>query len=114
MSEPVLLSIAASLATRAVAGLYQLVRDRFADDPVATAVLEAAEGAPEDSPQVRALGAVLEQTAAADPEFGDVLRRAHAEAGGVTQTGRVTNHISGTVKGNVVQAGDIQGGVTFR
>ncbi|QFZ17101.1 hypothetical protein [Saccharothrix syringae] len=109
MPEPVLLSIAASLATRAVGGLYELVRRQFADDPVATAALTAAEGAPADSPQVRALGEALERATAADPGFAGRLR----EHDSVTQTGRVTNSISGTVHGHVLQAGDIQGGVTF-
>lgn len=109
MPEPMLLTIAASLASRAVAGLYELVRVKFADDPVAAAALAAADGQPEDSPQVRALGEALDRTAAADPDFGARLRDHH----GVTQTGRVTNQISGTVHGNVVQAGDIQGGISF-
>ncbi|MFC6092013.1 hypothetical protein [Saccharothrix lopnurensis] len=117
MPEPVLLSIAAALATRAVAGLYELVRARFEDDPVAIAALTAAEGAPEDSAEVRVLGDVLERTAANDPGFAEALRREHAQAareGRVNQAGRVTNHISGTVHGNVLQAGDIQGGVSFK
>lgn len=109
MPEPVLLSIAASLATRAVAGLYELVRNRFADDPVATAVLAAADGAPADSPQVTALGAVLERATEADPAFAEALRREH-EAG---QSGQVINSISGTVTGTAVQARDIHGGISF-
>ncbi|WP_033438412.1 hypothetical protein [Saccharothrix sp. NRRL B-16314] len=113
MAEPLLLSIAASLASRAVAGLYELVRAKFADDPVATAALTAADGAPADSPEVRALGEVLERTAEADPEFGARLR-AHTT---VTQTGRVNNQISAPLQGGtvqVVQAGDIKGDITFR
>lgn len=113
MAEPLLLSIAASLASRAVAGLHELVRAKFAEDPVATAALTAAEGAPEDSPQVRALGEALERTVAADPEFGARLR-GHAA---VTQTGRVNNQISAPLRGTtvqVVQAGDIKGDITFR
>jgi hypothetical protein len=110
MPEPVLVSIAAALASRTVAGLYELVRSKFADDPVATAALTAAEGASEDSPEVRALGAALERTAEADPGFGAKLREHHV----VTQTGRVTNQVSGTVTGSVVQAGDISGGITFK
>ncbi len=110
MPEPMLVSIAAALASRAAAGLYELVRARFADDPVATAALTAAEGAPADSPQVKALGEALERTVQADPAFGAELRAHQA----VTQTGRVTNQISGTVHGNVLQAGDIQGGVSFK
>jgi hypothetical protein len=110
MPEPMLVSIAASLASRAVAGLYELVRAKFADDPVATAALTAAEGATEGSEQVRELSEALERTVEADPGFGAELRAHHA----VTQTGRVTNQISGTVHGNVVQAGDIQGGIRFK
>ncbi|RKT52934.1 hypothetical protein [Saccharothrix australiensis] len=113
MSEPVLVSIAASLAARAVAGVYELVRARFAGDPPALAALTAAEGAAPDSPQVRALGEALGRAEAADPAFGGELRRAYEQAG-VAQTGRVTNHISGTVHGHVLQAGDIQGGVSFK
>lgn len=110
MPEPVLVSIAAALASRTVAGLYELVRAKFADDPAATAALTAAEGAPEDSPQVKALSEVLERTVEADPAFGAELREHHV----VTQTGRVTNQFSGTAHGMVVQAHDIQGGITFR
>lgn len=110
MPEPMLVSIAASLASRAVAGLYELVRAKFADDPVATAALTAAEGAAEDSPQVRELGEALERTVEADPAFGAELRAQQA----VTQTGRVTNHFSGTAQGSVVQAGDVQGGINIK
>jgi hypothetical protein len=110
MPEPMLVSIAASLASRAVAGLYELVRAKFAGDPVATAALTAAEGAAEDSPQVTALSEALDRAVRADPGFGAELRAHHA----VNQTGRVSNQVSGTVHGNVVQAGDIQGGITFK
>ncbi|MFD0204479.1 MULTISPECIES: hypothetical protein [Saccharothrix] len=110
MPEPMLVSIAASLATRAVAGLYELVRAKFADDPVATAALTAAEGAAEDSPQVAALSETLERAIQADPAFGAELRAHHA----VTQTGRVNNQISGTVHGTVVQAGDVTGGINLK
>ncbi|MCE6993439.1 hypothetical protein LZG04_01245 [Saccharothrix sp. S26] len=110
MPEPMLVSIAASLASRAVAGLYELVRAKFADDPAATAALTAAQGTEEGSPQVAALSEALHRAVESDPAFGSELRAHHA----VTQRGRVTNHLSGTVHGNVVQAGDIQGGITFK
>ncbi|MBW4720693.1 hypothetical protein [Saccharothrix obliqua] len=112
MPEPVLVSIAATLASRAVAGLYELVRAKFAGDPAALAALDAAEGAKPESPQVRALSETLEHATATDPEFAAELRQAHAAAV-VRQSGRVSNQVSGTVHGNVLQAGDIQGGVTF-
>jgi hypothetical protein len=113
--EPVLVSIAAALAGRAVKGLYELVRAHFADDPDATAALDAAEGAAEDSPEVRELGERLERAEAADPEFGERLRAEWA-ATGVNQraeSGGVTNLISGSVSGKVVQARDITGNVSF-
>lgn len=110
--EPVLVSIAAALATKAVSGLYQLVKARFAEDPVATAALTAAEGASEDSAEVAELGTALEHAQRKDPEFAERLR-AEWEKTTVTQTGRVVNQISGTVHGKVLQAGDIQGGVSF-
>ncbi|MFD1147414.1 hypothetical protein [Saccharothrix hoggarensis] len=110
MPEPLLVSVAAAIASRAVAGLYELVRARFADDPAATATLTAAEGAAEGSPRVAALGAALEQVTEVDPGFrAALLSRLEA-----SRTGRVTNQITATtVRGNVLQAGDVQGGVNF-
>lgn len=114
MSEPVLLSIAAALATQAVRGLYQLVKAKFADDPAATAALEAAEGAAEDSPEVRELGATLEQATQDDPEFAERLRGEWERftSSGNAQTGGVVNQVSGQVD-KLVQARDIHGGITF-
>ena len=113
MTEPVLVSIAASLATRAFAGLYALVRARFADDPEATAALTAAEGAAPDSPQVAALAEALRRAEAEDPAFHDRLRREH-ERVTVHQSGRLNNQVSGKVTGPVIQAGEITGDVTFK
>ncbi|MEV6620310.1 hypothetical protein AB0M83_13000 [Amycolatopsis sp. NPDC051106] len=109
------MSVAAAVAGRAVVSLYHLVKAKFADDPEATAVLEAAEGAEQESPQVRQLAAALEAKQTEDPGFGEQVRaewerhtsEQHATFGGVT------NHISGHVSGNVVQARDITGGVKF-
>ncbi|NUU21311.1 MAG: hypothetical protein HOV68_07315 [Streptomycetaceae bacterium] len=110
MPEPMLVTIAASLASRAVAGLYELVRAKFADDPVATAALTAAEGAAEDSPQVTELADTLARTIDADPDFGTELRAHHA----VTHVGTVTNQISGgTITGTVLQGRDFHGGFTI-
>lgn len=82
MPEPVLISIAAALASRAVMGLYQLVKERFAEDPAAAAALEAAEGAAEDSSAVRELGMRLAGAEADDPEFAQRLRTEWERAGG--------------------------------
>jgi hypothetical protein len=92
VQQPVLLPIATAVATKAVAGLRQLVRSKFADDPAATAALEQAERT--------------------DPEFGGRLRT-EREKTTITQTGHVVNQFSGTVHGKVLQADDIHGGVTF-
>ncbi|MET0134428.1 MAG: hypothetical protein ABW215_12640 [Kibdelosporangium sp.] len=115
MPEPVLLSIAAAAAGRVVTGLYKLIKEKFSDDPVASAVLEAAEGTAEDSQEVRDLSVAIERAETADPIFAEQLRTLwhqtendqHADHGGVA------NHVSGTVQGNVVQARDISGGIKF-
>jgi hypothetical protein len=116
MAEPVLISIAAALAGRAVVGLYQFVKDRFADNEEATAALEAAEqvtDATEESEEVQQLAEELERAEAADPEFGKRLRAEWATVRQHAETGGVTNQVTGTVHGKVLQARDIQGGVSF-
>ncbi|WP_326946916.1 hypothetical protein OG439_47745 [Amycolatopsis sp. NBC_01307] len=113
MPEPILVSIAAAAAGRAVAGLYKLIRKQFADDPVATAVLEAAEGTAEDSTEVRDLSIALEGAEATDPDFGERLRTLwQAEVTQNAEDNGVANQISGTVHGNVVQARSV-GDITF-
>ena len=112
MPEPVLISIAAALAGKAVTSLYDFVKGRFAGRPGAALALEAATGAEPDSPEVRALGDELAKAEAADPEFADELRARWRDVS-VQQKGEVNNQISGTVTGNVVQARDIEGGISF-
>ncbi|XVV05063.1 hypothetical protein ACQPW3_06575 [Actinosynnema sp. CA-248983] len=104
------MTIAASLASRAFAGLYALVRAKFADDPEATAALTAAEGAAPGSPQVAALTEVLRRAEAEDPSFGVRLRREHER---VTLY-KVNNTVSGGAHHQVVQAGEISGDITFK
>ncbi|WP_181777449.1 hypothetical protein [Amycolatopsis pittospori] len=114
MPEPVLISLAAALAARSVIGLYKLVKDKFSDDPEATAVLEAAEGAAEDSSEVRALATRLSTAEAEDPAFAERLRREwDRTAGHRAETGGVVNTVSGTVSGKVVQARDVHGDISF-
>lgn len=115
MSDPVLVSIATALAGRAAASVYEFVKNKFSGAGEATAVLHAAEGAASDSPEFRALCDELVAAERSDPEFGTELRATwrrelaelHADRGGVT------NHISGDVRGKVVQARDIRGGISF-
>jgi hypothetical protein len=115
MPEPVLVAIAAALASKAATTVYDIVKRKFANRQEATAALTAAEGAGEDSPEVRELAAELARAESADPEFSAELRTAwrgmsveqKAERGGVV------NQITGNVSGKVVQARDIEGGVSF-
>ncbi|MGH3624157.1 MAG: hypothetical protein ACRDQ5_20595 [Sciscionella sp.] len=115
MTEPILVSIAGALASRAATGLYELVKRAFSGRPHATRALEAAEGAAEGSPEVERLAEELAAAQREDPAFGEELRtkwnalsvRQQAQYGGVT------NQISGEVSGRVVQARDIHGDISF-
>jgi hypothetical protein len=116
MVDPILTAVATSLATKTAAGLYDLVKKAFSRHPKAEAALVVAEDAPPESPQVAVLAQTLADVEKADPAFGVALRAEWAKVSTTTQTadhGGVTNQISGTVTGNVVQARDITGGVTF-
>lgn len=114
MVDSVLLEIAGTLAAKATGTLYELVRSTFSRHRKAAATLELAEGEAPDSTPVLALAERLAEVEAAEPDFGPALRDEWAKVASVTQTadhGGVTNSISGTVSGNVVQARDITGGV---
>jgi hypothetical protein len=115
MPEPVLISIAAALAGKAATSVYELVKKKFQTRSEAVAALEAAQGAAPDSPEVHALATELAHAEADDPRFAADLRsmwaaasiQQHADHGGVV------NQVSGNVSGKVLQARDIQGGVSF-
>lgn len=111
MPEPILVSIAAALAAKSATSLYEFVKRRFTAREEAAAALDAAEGAPPDSPQVATLAARLAEAEAEDPTFAAELRhvwqQVHATEGGVV------NQIGGNVTGKVVQARDIEGDISF-
>lgn len=115
MPDPILVSIAAALAGKGATGLYDLVKKKFAGSPQAAGVLDAAEDSPPDSAEVHALSEELARAESSDPQFaadlravwGQVSTRQRADHGGVV------NGITGTVSGNVLQARDIEGGVSF-
>ncbi|MET8997385.1 hypothetical protein [Amycolatopsis sp. NPDC004169] len=115
MPEPVLISIAAALASRSVVGLYKLVKRKFSDDPEATTILEAAEGAAEDAPALKKLQEKLADAQAKDPAFGKELHEEweRAQAVNKAEANGTVNSVTGYVSGNVVQAREIQGGVSF-
>lgn len=105
MVDPFLVSVAAELATKTAGSLYELVAKAFRRHPDATRELAAAQGEQPDSPPVRALAIRLAQVGATDPEFARALRD--------LAQGGVVNQISGDVDGNVVQARDIIGDISF-
>ena len=51
MPEPILVSIAAALATKSATSLYDLVKRKFTGRKEAVAALEAADGTAPDSPE---------------------------------------------------------------
>ncbi len=115
MSELVLIEIAAALAAKATESLYELVRNKFKSRKAALAALDAAKGAAPDSPQVQALAEELSVAEAYDDQFKERLRAewtAFQRYQGASSSG-VANSIGGDVTGNVVQARDITGNITF-
>jgi hypothetical protein len=114
--DAVLVEIAAALAAKATESLYDFVKDRFRGREQALAVLEAADGTAPESPQVLALADELQTAADYDPAFAEQLRAQWAaiQSGATAAgSGAVANSISGTVHGPVIQARDINGGITF-
>jgi hypothetical protein len=111
MPEPILVSIAAALAAKSATSLYELVKRKFTGRKEATAALEAAENAAPDSPPVATLAAHLAAAESEDPAFSVELRHTWQQVS--ADHGGVVNHITGNVSGKVVQARDIEGGVSF-
>lgn len=109
MVDPILTSVATTLATKTAGALYDLVSKVFRRHPAAEQALVAVQGAEPDSPPVQALAERLAEVTAAEPEFDRELREVAQQA----DHGGVTNQISGSVTGKVVQARDIQGNISF-
>jgi hypothetical protein len=124
--EDILTAVALAMATKTVEGLTEagkaafaavtrLVRERFQRRASAQAALAEAETGPPDEARIESLRDELAQAAAHDPEFDRELRRLwrdvspHSAADG----GGVINNLSGSVAGNVVQARDVHGGISF-
>jgi hypothetical protein len=109
--EPILVSIAAALAAKSATTLYDLVKRKFSGREEAEAVLEAADGASPESPEVTALAEHLASEETADPGFGEELRRTWHRT--TASHGGVVNQITGNVSGKVVQARNITGDIKF-
>jgi len=115
MIEPTFLSIAVAVANRTVVGLYNLVKEKLSENPVTAAIFEAAKGKKSDSAEVERLGREIEHAQVSDSVFAEKL---HAEWTQVSvhqqaESGGVANQVSGNIGGNLVQARDIQGGISF-
>jgi hypothetical protein len=113
MPDVILVEIAAALAGKATESLYELVRKKFKDRKPALAALDAAQGAESDSPQVVTLAEELAVAEDYDHEFRDRLRAEWAACQASASCGSAGNTITGPVTGNVVQARDIHGNITF-
>lgn len=111
MPEPILVSIAAALAAKGATGLYDLVRRKFAKDPTAVAVLEAASAAPDDDRPITALAERLYEAEAEDGEFAEALREEWEKLPG--SHGDVHNSVTGNVTGKVVQLRDVHGDINL-
>ncbi|ASW54416.1 hypothetical protein [Plantactinospora sp. KBS50] len=123
--DPLLLTAASTLVAwtttelaqggrTAVTALVDFLRDRFRPDPQARKAVEAVLQQP--SPDTaRLLAEELHRETLRDPAFGAefVARWRQANAAIEASTGGVVNSISGEVRGPVVQARDIHGGVSF-
>lgn len=131
MADPELLTtIAVTLATKTAEGLAatgraafealaQLVRRRFANRASAQAALAHAEIEARDEStktmQIAILREALAQAVADDPSFEALLRDRWRELSPHLIAGEagVNNSVAGTVEGNMVQARDVYGGISF-
>src|SRR2546421_2614774 len=127
MIDPVTTAIAVAVVTKAVDGLSdagkaafaalgRLVRRKLADGEESHAALVRAEAHPADQAGRNGLAEMIGGAAQHDPVFAEELRRlwqrVQEERISVTNA-PVFNSVSGDVQGGVVQARDIQGGVSF-
>lgn len=115
MPEPMLIAIASTLATKAAGSLFDLVKAKLAKrGGKEAAVLDAAVEAGPESAEVGQLAEALGAAQREDGEFAEQLREEWQKIISVQAgSGSVTQTISGNVTGKVVQARDIQGGITF-
>lgn len=108
MPEPILVSIAAALASKAATSLYDLAKRKFVGHAKASAELEAAVEQPDDPRLIEILAERLAAAEDDDPEFRTALRAAWASH----NSGNVHNQVRGHVA-KLVQARDIHGNITL-
>lgn len=110
MAEPILTAIATALAGKAATGLYELVKNRFAEHRKARDALEAATESPDDPATVAALADQLAKAERDDPDFRDALRTGWAK---LASGDGVVNQVHGNVIGKLVQARDVHGNISL-
>ncbi|HEY4018896.1 MAG TPA: hypothetical protein VGM75_09435 [Pseudonocardiaceae bacterium] len=114
MPDSMLIAIATTLVTKAAGSLFDLVRAKLAKrGGKDVAALDAAVAAGPESAEVTELVEVLDAAQQEDPVFAEQLREEYRAISIQAGTGNITQTISGNVSGKVVQARDIQGGITF-
>jgi hypothetical protein len=126
--QELLTTIAVTLATKTAEGLAgagraafealaRLVRRRFADRASTQAALTETEAGTDLAKDVRIeiLREALAQAVADDPALEAELRDQWRALSPHLSTGEggVINSVAGTVEGNVVQARDVHGGISF-
>lgn len=115
MPEPILVAIAASLASKGAGSLYDTVKQKFTGRKRALDTLDAAKGASPDSQEVAALAEELAIAEAYDQQFRERLRSEYTAVQAQTTAfdSGVANNVGGSVTGNVLQAREIHGNVSF-
>ena len=112
MTDPIWMSVAATLATKAAGTLFDLVKQRFGQHPERAKALAEVSGAAPDPAAVGTLAEALAATEREEPGFGEELRVALTKVDVHSKTD-MRNVVSGTVTGTVVQAGEVHGGIHF-
>jgi hypothetical protein len=126
VEDQVATAIAAALAAKVADGLTEggklafralarLVRRKLGGDSAASTALEEAELDPSNGARLQELRAALEAAMSADPVFAAEMRRLWRGVQEERAGGRddVINNFSGTARGNVLQARDVHGGISF-
>jgi hypothetical protein len=125
MADPVTITAATLLATKAVEGfggeagkdlwrgfgrLVELVRSKFAHDPAARAALERAQSEPDNQTRLAELTEALHSHSAQDPTFGAQLADLVDQARQDPTVGRFVTQVYGNAKvGKLVNIDTVQG-----
>jgi hypothetical protein len=128
MSDPIISSVAAAVASRAAeltvqggkdacAALVRLIRERFGRDKEAAVALDAACGRPEDEAAIARLALELERLVLVDDHFATRIRELWPQAAAELSVGEggVVNSATGSVGGHLMQTRDVrvEGGLHF-